>query len=131
MSDIFDLDALVPPSKHIKVRGKMLECKPLTIRQTITLIKLEQKMLGIQNVDEIMPLIKEALGPCVPAILEDETVDFTIYELRQIIRFAQKISIPEVAPETQPYTDPKKKVISQEASPTSSGSTPATQPKNS
>lgn len=131
MSDILDLDALAPPDKQIKVRGKMLICKPLTIRNLISVVKLEDELKGIEKVDDILPLIKSRLSPFIPQIETDDTLDFTILEIRRIILFAQSISIPEPTGPVKEYVDPKKKVSSPEESLTSSVSTPDTQPKAS
>lgn len=112
MSDILDLDALVPPSRYIKLNGKQYECKPLTIRQLVEIAHIEKKLAEITSEDEIIPIIREALKPFIPAI-ENEEVDFTIPQFRAIIQFAQTSAIPEKATEAREY-DPKKKVASAE-----------------
>lgn len=121
--DILDLDALVPSSKHIKINGELHEVKPLTVQQLIKVVKLEDKLLNITNEEEILPLIKEALGPICPAIMEDK-FEFTIPQLKAIMAFAQKTSANlDQEPETQKYEDPKKKDTLVKDSLTSSDST--------
>jgi len=107
LTDILDLDALVPPVKEIKIKGKLIKCYPLTIRQLVTLAKLENKLINVKTEDEIIPLIKEALKPFIPEIENDE-IDFTIQQLREIVRFAQSASIPQEATQAKEF-DPKKK----------------------
>lgn len=126
--EILDLDALLPPPRKIRLQGKILEVKPLTIRQLIYIVKLEQRLAEVNNEDELMEEVRKALVPFIPALAEDETIDFTAGQMRELIKFAQKISV-EVADdkETKVYAEPKKKVDSQEGLPTSSDSTPPTQ----
>jgi len=120
--DILDLDALVPPDKQIKVRGKLLTCKPLTIKQMIEVVRLEDRLKEATTPDDILPIIRKTLSPFIPELETDDTIDFTIVELKQIIKFAQEVSIPDVRDETVKQYDHKKKAVSQEESPTSSTS---------
>lgn len=131
MTDLLDLDALAPPDKKIKVRGKILTCKPLTIRQMINVVRLEERLKNTDDAEQIIPIIKEVLSPFMPDVAKDDTIDFTVMELRQIIKFAQEVSVPDVRQETVKEYDPKKKVVSPEGSHTSSTSTQATQSKTS
>jgi hypothetical protein len=124
LTDILDLDALVPPVKEIKIKGKLIKCYPLTIRQLVTLAKLENKLINVKTEDEIIPLIKEALKPFIPEIENDE-IDFTIQQLREIVRFAQSASIPQEATQAKEF-DPKKKDDLAKESPTSSTPTQPT-----
>lgn len=114
-NDILDLDALVPPSRKIKLNNKLYDVKPLTIKQLIILAKLEQRLTQVQNEDEIMPEIKKALSPVIPDI-DDENIDFTPAQMKAIIRFAQQISVEEAQKDeiTKDYSDTKKKQSSQE-----------------
>lgn len=131
MSDILDLDALMPPSRQVKINGKLYECKPLTIRQLINVTRLEQELTKIETAEEIMPIIKKAFTPFMPQIAEDENIDFTVSQMKELIKFAQTISTAEPESEAKKYDDPKKKIPSVEESPTSSASTKATPSKKS
>jgi hypothetical protein len=124
MSDILDLDAIVPPVKEIKLKGKIIKCYPLTIRQLIKLAKLEKELMQVKSEDEIIPLIKNALKPFIPEIKNND-LDFTIDQLKEIIRFAQSASVPEKATEAKEY-QPKKKDNLAEQSPSSPTSTQPT-----
>ena len=130
MTDILDLDALLPPPRHVILGGKKLEIKPLTIRQIIILSQFREKLKTIQDGDEMLKTIRDTISLIMPAYGKDDSIDFTVSQMFELIAFAQSVSIPETATEAKKY-DPKKKVSSPVASPISSDSTPDTQPKPS
>ena len=110
-NNILDLDAVAPAPRLIKVRGKTLQCNPLTIRQIVQIANLETKLKNAKTADEILPAILEVLSGFIPAIKDDSTIDFTIEEMWHIIRFAQNFSLPTQATDAKQY-DTKKKVTS-------------------
>jgi len=119
MVDILDLDALLPEPTKIKLHGKLFDCLPLTIEQLIILAKLEENLKTIKKPEDIRPLIFNALKPIIPGL---ENLNFTINQLFEIAKFAQKASLP---PENKTIKDfdVKKKINSVEESPISSDST--------
>lgn len=131
MSDnnLLDLDALMPPSRYVKLQGKTLEVKPLTVRQLIVVSQLNEKIIKATHPDDIMPMIKKALGPVIPQILKDDTIDFTIQQFLTLLEFSQKSQGPNAnsmaAKEDRQYSD-KKKLDSPSQSQDSSDSTEAT-----
>lgn len=119
---IEDLDKLVPPPRKIKINGKIIECYPLSVTQLITVAKLQERLMEVKTEDEIMPLIRQALGPVIPA-LNDEDFVLHFTQMNRLIAFAQEISTALPKNENKEYTDPKKKENLAEESPSSSGST--------
>lgn len=121
MVDTLDLDALLPEPKKIVLHGKSLDVLPLTIGQLIILAKLEAKLMSAKQPDDFKTLVLDALKPVIPELND---VNFTIDQLKAIQQFVQKASLPET--KTAKEFEPKKKVDSAEASPTSPTSTPPT-----
>ena len=114
-----DLDALNPSSVTVTINGKSIECKPLTIKNYIQVIRLQEMFADIQSFDEIMPTLIKTMSPFVPAMLEED-FDLTLVQARELILFAIKISIPQVEDKGEDvYTDPKKKPVSAEELPIS------------
>lgn len=130
MPETLDLDALAPEPRQIKVRGKTYLCTPLTIQQIIELSHLEERFGELTTLEEIAELIKNTLGTFMPAIKEEKTIDFTIDEMWKIVNFAKSFSIPsQRESESAKVYDHKKKLASQEDSPSSSTSIKDTPPK--
>lgn len=125
MIDTLDLDALSPINKAIKLNGVSYECNPITIQQLINLGRLEENLSKINSLDEIMPMVLEAISPFIPSF-KTEKIDITIQQLRAIIVFAQKSSVPDLASEAKQYA-PKKKDDSVKESQDSVVSTPPTE----
>jgi hypothetical protein len=123
--DILDLDALLPPPKKVKIGGKIIEVLPLTIRQLVSVAKLEERLKQVNNEDEIMAVIRETLSPFIPALKEDQTIDFTIAQMKRLVEFAQEVSAPEPDAPSKQYTV-EKKISSPAESPTSSTTIPVT-----
>jgi hypothetical protein len=122
MVDTLDLDALLPESKKLILKGKSYEVLPLTIEQLIIFAKLEEKLKKVKVADEIKSIIFDALKPVIPEL---ENLNFTINQLLKIVEFAQSSSLPAENKTVKDY-DPKKKINSAEESPTSSASIPPT-----
>jgi len=129
--EVLDLDALIPPDRKIKIGGREFIVHPLTIQQLLVVTRLETDLTKIKSEDEVMPLIKNAMTPFIPDLEKDDTIQFTAYQLRELIKFAIKISSASVDTEAKKYDNPKKKIASQEESPTSSDSTKDTPSKKS
>lgn len=107
--DILDLDALNPVSKKIKINGKLIECKPITVKQLITIARLQTDLAEIKDPKEIFPYIKSVLSPFIPAINEDEELDFTVPQLIEIIKFAQSNAVPSNVDKAKDFVDSQKK----------------------
>lgn len=127
-TDILDLDAIAPIPKFVKMGGKQYQVNPLTMQQLIDLERLEQALLSASSMAEVKDLATEIFGGFIPAIKE-EGLFFTTEQMWAIIRFAQKTSIPQQAPEAAEVAReyaPKKKDDSLRESQPSSDSTQAT-----
>lgn len=125
MTDLYDLDSLMPPSKKIKINGKILEIKPAKIKEYIKIVKLESRLNNTDDPDQVQKVIVETLAPVIPGIVGDD-VDFTVGQIRELIKIAIEISVPQQAETSKEYQDPKKKIASPVESPTSSTSTQPT-----
>lgn len=109
MSELLDLDALLPEPKKIKINGKIIECHPPTIRQLLAIQKAADASTGA-NVDpqEAVERLEEALSAIVPAIKEDKSIDFTLNQFYSLIKFLQEDAIPDAAKEAKSYPVQKK-----------------------
>jgi hypothetical protein len=124
MSETLDLDALLPPTKQLKIQGRVFDCKPLTVGQLIKVAQLEQDLMKVTNESEILPLIENALTPFIPEY-KKAGLDLRIDQIREIVKFALKQTMPSEAKEAKNYSA-EKKIDSAKVSPTSSTSTPVT-----
>ncbi len=128
MTDILDLDALVPPTKKLTLKGVSYDVYPLTIRQLVELAKMDYKLSEMDSEEKVMPYVINTFKGFIPNLPDD--ADFTVFQMRAIITFAQNVSMPEQTTGAKEYA-PKKKVSSPEESPTSSDSTRDTQSSES
>lgn len=124
MSDILDLDALVPPTKQLKIQGRVFNCNPLTVGQLIKIVKLQDNLAKVTTEDEVRKIIDEVMNMFIQGY-DKADIDLRVDQIKEIIDFAMKQSVPEEAREAKDFT-PEKKVSSVKESPTSSTSTPAT-----
>lgn len=123
MNDYLDLDALLPESRKIKLKGVEYECLPVTIEQLIKLAKLMNRLKTVKNDDEIKPLILKTLQPIVPELKD---VNLTVGQLLKLVEFAQEVQAVKETTLAKEH-DIKKNPNSVEELPNSSDSTPATQ----
>jgi hypothetical protein len=131
MSDVdLDLDVIAPQPKTIRLGGKILTCYPLTVNQLLDVIKLQGIFANMNDTEDAQKLIRNAFEPLIPELKKDPSLKLYFNQMKSLIEFAQKISIPdanEENKEVRELSDPKKKVDSPEALPTSSGSIQGTQ----
>ena len=96
MSDILDLDLLLPEPKQVKLNGKVYEVFPPTVKQILRLQKIGQ---GIQTGsivgDEAESQLIEGLSVLMPALKEEENLDLTFDQMVALIAFLQKTAVPE------------------------------------
>lgn len=115
-----DLDVIAPQPKTIKLNNRTLTCYPLTVEQLFNVIRLQDIFNGgIDDMVEAQKMIRDAFEPLIPELKSDKTIKFYFNQMKTLIEFAQKISIPEPENISKQYEDPKKKVNSAEESPTS------------
>jgi hypothetical protein len=110
MSDILDLDVLVPEPKKAKIAGKIVDVYPPKVLHLIEMQRVFEKfkegnVLGA----DATKMIRDAILPIVPAIQEDPTIDFTMEQLLALLRFAQSIAVPDEIAKNMPEQTPKKK----------------------
>lgn len=110
MSDaLLDLDALAPQPKQVKVSGKIIECKPPTIRQLLNIQKTVDKIQqSSTTAEEAITLLEDAFASIMPAIKEDPDIDLTLEQFYALIQFLQSQSIPDSATKAQSYPVQKK-----------------------
>lgn len=102
--DILDLDSIKPNPKKIKIHGKIIECYPLTVSQLVSIARLQHDLVKITNPEEILPHIKSVLIPFIPALKDDESLDFTLTQLIEIIKFAQIDAVPKQVTSAKDYS---------------------------
>jgi hypothetical protein len=94
MTDVLDLDALIPPVKKIKINGKIIDCFPLTLKQLLNIAKLRKELQNIDDPDKIEQMIMNGLSPFCPAAKE-KGFDLTLAQFNAIVDFAMQSSIPQ------------------------------------
>lgn len=127
MSDMLDLDILAPEPKKIKIKGRIIDCYPPTIRQLLNIQKVVDSIQSqTTSADEALDKLEDALAAIIPALKTDTDIDLTIPQFYALINFLQTDAIPETASQAQAYPV-QKKTASPEPSPTSSTTTPDTE----
>lgn len=116
--EILDLDAVAPPTRKFKLDGKIIECKPLKLKNLIKVIKLQERLSTVKTADEVYPLIQDALGASIKEV-NDPDFDLALSQLKLLVDFVQKVSQPSLESSAREFEDPKKKQNSVEGSPTS------------
>lgn len=109
-NELYDLDALVPEAKKIKLNGKILTCNIPTIKQLIDVARLKDSLINIKEVelDSYMDKIKEVLVPIIPEIADDKDFKLKPIQLPNILQYIQDISSEKR--ELPDDLSPKKKV---------------------
>ena len=125
--NILDLDVIVPVVKHIKINGKIIECHTPKIKQLIRMTQMWRKFSLAKDDVELEKMFIDALSPIVPAVKEDDELDFSFEQLKGLVEFVQKTAVPTEATQTGKEFTTEKKTPLAEASPTSSTTTPPTQ----
>lgn len=108
-SNMLDLDALIPEPKKIKIKGKIIDCNPPTIKQ---LLNIQKVVDTIQNNnlqgEEAINKFEDALSAIIPALKTDPEIDLTINQFYALIQFLQTDAIPQSAVKAQDYPVQKK-----------------------
>lgn len=96
MSEILDLDALLPEPKKVKLSGKILDVYPPTVRQLLRLQRIGQS-ISDQSLsgEEAEKGMMEALSTIIPALKDDDTIDINLDQMLALIDFLQKSSVPK------------------------------------
>lgn len=108
MSDVLDLDALLPEPKKIKINGKLIDCYPPKVKHLISMQRVFARIQNAQDTDEAEKLIEDVLAPIIPAIREDDTIDFTLDQLKALLQFAQNAALRQDVEPTQAVPSQKK-----------------------
>ena len=133
MSEIVDLDKLVPEPKKVKLSGKILDVYPGKIK---ALIRIQKAFASFKDAGEdekldLMDRVVTALAEIIPGIKEED-VDISMEQLPVLVNLAyQTSSNPAETPlaEKNDMTvkaDGEKKTTSPEQSPISLEDSPAT-----
>lgn len=96
MTEIIDLDKLLPEPKKIKISGKVLMLYPGKIK---TLIKIQKAFAGFKEASTeeqsgLLESVVDTLVKIIPDIKNDD-VDIGIEQLPEIINIAYQSSIPK------------------------------------
>lgn len=114
MSEVLDLDALLPEAKKVKLNGKVFDVYPATIRQLLRIQSIGQDIsTGKLTGPEAEDLLINALSSIIPVLKEDTSVDLNIAQMVALIDFVQKQSVPQN--EAGQAFSPQKKTVSSEA----------------
>lgn len=92
MSEVIDLDKLVPEPKKIKLNGKIIDLYPGKLK---TIIKLQRAFSGLQmgNTDKIDDVIT-ILSEIIPA-LKDDDMDIPLATLERLVQLAYETAMPQ------------------------------------
>ena len=111
MSEIIDLDALVPQEVTIKFGGEDIKVKPPTTGDVIQISFLFEKLKANQNsenINEVIDQITKQIQKCIPELEGKELNTAQILSLVQII---SNLAMPQDAKELEAKgistTDPK------------------------
>lgn len=109
-TDVFDLDALLPEPKKIKIQGKIIDANPPTVRQILHIQKVmaeikDQNLSGEEAEEKLI----DVLSVIVPEMKKDKNLDFTLEQLLALITYLQKEAVPDNIAVKQ-YPDQKKTV---------------------
>lgn len=89
MSDVLDLDALMPESKTIILGGNKIKVQPPKLK---TVFALQKTFIMLQDgKPEAGEKIIEALSSIVPDIKNDD-VDLTVEQLQALIQFVSEMA---------------------------------------
>lgn len=127
MSEVVDLDKLVPEPKKIKLNGRIIDLYPGKLK---TIIKLQRAFTALQKGDiQMMDKVIDALAELIPAIKDDD-MDISLPTLGALVQLAYESSLPPGSSNTKdasmtPITE-KKGGDLKKPSPTSSEDTPPT-----
>lgn len=96
MSEVLDLDALVPPSVTIKFGGSEIEVKPPKTGDVLRLGTLGQKLsdaseASAEDVDKLVSMLTEQIGKCIPELAGKE---FNTAQLMKLVEIISKMAIP-------------------------------------
>jgi hypothetical protein len=96
MSEIIDLDKLLPEPKEIKISGKILKLYPGKVK---TIIKIQKAFAGFKEASpedqsKSLTSLVDILAEIIPGIKNDD-VDISVEQLPKIIDLAYQSSVPE------------------------------------
>ncbi len=103
MSNVIDLDALVPVNVTIKLGGQEIEIKPPKTVDVLRLGFLAQKLqkpdeLKDNELDETLDFMTAQVKKCVPAI---ESHDLNTAQLLKLVQIISEMAVPPDAKELQ------------------------------
>lgn len=96
MSDVIDIDALVPPSVTIKFDGQQVEVQPPKTVDTLRLAALGQKLkdadkLAETEIEKVITDITSTVYKCIPELTNK---DFNTAQLLKLVEIIGNMSIP-------------------------------------
>lgn len=104
MSDIFDLDKIVPEKKKIKIGDEILECNPISVQDLILLEKLGKQHDTLDG-EELIEKINEILSSIIPGI---EKHKLSVGQYFALIDFIKKMASPDNIDDNKQYSTQKK-----------------------
>lgn len=113
MSNVIDLDKLLPEPKKVIISGKELEVYPGKIK---ALIRIQKAFASFKNAGEddkldLMNSVVEGLAQIMPGI-RDEDVDISMEQLPVLVNLAYETSVPK--PDGKSLTEKNQMSVSSE-----------------
>lgn len=100
MSEVFDLDALVPPSVTVKFNNQEITVAPPKTGDILRLGALGQKMQNINDLneneaDELINKLTEVITKCIPE-LKDQSLN-----AQQLLKLVEILSLMAMPPDVK------------------------------
>lgn len=115
MSEILDLDSLLPKPIRIKISGKVVDLFPGKLKMLVRIQDMATSLLADGNNPDIGKIseIIDALSELIPALKTDKTLDISPVQITRIIEIAyQSLTVtdsPELNSSNMGATVDKKK----------------------
>ena len=106
MSEVINLDEMLPKPKKLKIGGVTYKMNPLLVSQFLNVASLERDLMGIDDPKEVIEKINEVLSP----ILEGFTAEgVSMEQLKALVTYLLNGSIPEDLKKVDTTTQKKTK----------------------
>lgn len=112
MSEVIDLDALLPKPVKVKISGKVVDLYPGKLKILVRIQDMANGLDGKQSLEKVNEML-DLLSEIIPAIKTDKDLDISPLQVNKIIEVAYKALTPTNSEELksakmQVNTDKKK-----------------------
>lgn len=92
MSEVYDLDALLPKPVKVKISGKIVDLYPGKLKTLVKIQNMADAMIagGEQSLNQVSEIL-DALSEIIPAIKDDKDIDISPLQINKLIEIAYKM----------------------------------------